>query len=175
MEKWDLLDNKRNRTGKYVYRGEEIPQGFYHQVVHICIFNKNNQMLIQKRSDLKNKWPGLWDLSCGGAAIFGEDTHQAASRELYEELGLSYDFSKDIPLLTVTYEKGFDDYFAIIVDDSNLEKIVLQKEEVDSVKWADLCEIKNMVDKKNFVPYSKDQLGLIFLLKDSKSYIKENR
>lgn len=173
MEKWDLLDNKRNITGKFIYRGEEIPDGFYHQVIHICIFNEKDQLLIQKRHKNKNKWPSLWDLSCGGAVVFGEESHEAAKRELFEELGLVHDFSKDKFLITITYEKGFDDYFAISYDNLNINDLKLQETEVEEVKWASLDEIENMIDNNFFVPYSKEQIKLLFLLKNSKSYIQE--
>lgn len=173
MEKWDLLDNKRKVTGKFIYRGEKIPEDYYHQVVHVCIFNKNKQMLIQKRHKDKNKWGSLWDISCGGAAIYGEDTNKAASRELYEELGITHDFSKEKILLTISYEKGFDDYYCLMFDYLDLKTLRLQKEEVTEVKWASLDEIRNMIDRNVFVPYSKELISLIFLLKDSKSYIKE--
>lgn len=173
MEKWDLLDNKRNRTGKFIYRGDDIPDGLYHQVIHVCIFNKKGQMLIQKRHESKNKWESLWDLSCGGAVVFGEDSHEGAKRELFEELGLVHDFSKDKILMTITYEKGFDDYFAIIYNHLNINDLNLQESEVEEVRWASLSEIEDMLEKGTFVPYSKEQISLIFLLKNSKSYIKE--
>ncbi|MDD7463689.1 MAG: NUDIX domain-containing protein [Anaerococcus sp.] len=172
MEKWDLLDNKRNITGKFIYRGEEIPEGYYHQVIHVCIFNKNGELLIQKRHPNKNKWPSLWDLSCGGAVVFGEDSNGAASRELFEELGLSHDFSKDKFLMTITYEKGFDDYYCLLVDKMDLGKLSLQEEEVVDVAWASLSQIKNMIERGDFIPYSEELISLIFLLKDKKSYIR---
>lgn len=172
MEKWDLLDNKRRPTGKYIYRGDEIPDGYYHQVVHVCIFSKEGKILIQKRHPHKKKWGSLWDLSCGGAVIFGEDSNQAATRELSEELGLYHDFSKDKFLMTITYEKGFDDYFCLVVDELDLSSLSLQKSEVSKVSWASLDQIESLIDEGEFVPYSKEMISLIFLLKDSKSYIR---
>lgn len=171
MEKWDLLDNKRRPTGKFIYRGDVVPEGFYHQVVHVCIFNKDGKMLIQKRHPSKKKWAKLWDISCGGAAIRGEDTHQAASRELFEELGIDHDFSKEKFLLTITYEKGFDDYFCLIYDFLDIKSLKIQKEELTDIRWASLDSIEDMIDSGDFVPYSKDMIGLIFKLKDAQSYI----
>ena len=45
-------------------------------------------MLIQKRAHEKKAWPDLWEVSAGGSALAGEDSWQAAEREVFEELGL---------------------------------------------------------------------------------------
>ena len=49
-ELWDAYDKERNVTGKILVRGEEIPDGLYHLVVHIWIKNKDNLFLISRRS-----------------------------------------------------------------------------------------------------------------------------
>lgn len=68
MEIFDLYDRDRFPTGEVMPRGQKPPIGRYHLVVHICIFNQEGQMLIQKRSQQKGFWAGLWDVSVGGAA-----------------------------------------------------------------------------------------------------------
>ena len=40
----------------------------YHLVIHVAIFNSNNQMLIQKRRHDKIGAPNMWDISAGGSA-----------------------------------------------------------------------------------------------------------
>ena len=87
MELWDLYTKEREKTGKTMMRGEAVPDGYYRFVVHICIFNDNGEMLIQKRQPFKSGWSGLWDVSVGGSAIAGDTSSQAAARELREELG----------------------------------------------------------------------------------------
>ena len=37
MELWDVYDINRNKTGKTAVRGEGLPEGGYHLVVHVCI------------------------------------------------------------------------------------------------------------------------------------------
>lgn len=46
-------------------------------------------MLIHRRADHKDMWPGRWDLACGGVVGAGEDWLVAAARELAEELGIA--------------------------------------------------------------------------------------
>lgn len=45
MEKWDLYAKYREKTGKEHIRGEMIPEGFYHLVVHVWIRNRKGDIL----------------------------------------------------------------------------------------------------------------------------------
>ena len=51
MELWDVYDIDRQKTGKLAQRvnGKSMPEGEYHLVVHICLFNAKGQLLIQQR------------------------------------------------------------------------------------------------------------------------------
>ena len=79
-EYWDLLDADRIPTGEVFCRSDTIQPGQLHTVVHVCIFNENNEMLIQHRSESKDNWPGRWDVSAGGSALTGETSRRAAQR-----------------------------------------------------------------------------------------------
>ncbi len=39
MEKWDLYTKDRVKTGRSHTRGEELPEGLFHLVVHIWLKN----------------------------------------------------------------------------------------------------------------------------------------
>lgn len=47
MELWDLYDIDRRKTGETHVRGVDVPEGRYHMVVHVVIFNSRGEMLIQ--------------------------------------------------------------------------------------------------------------------------------
>ena len=49
-EFWDLYNERRERTGKIHVRGQQIPQGYYHLVVHVWIRNRRGEYLIAQRS-----------------------------------------------------------------------------------------------------------------------------
>lgn len=97
MEKWDLYDKHRNKIAKQITRRDEMVSDEFHLVVHVCIFNSKGEMLIQQRQPFKKGWSNLWDITCGGSAIAGDTNQQAASRELFEELGIHYNFEKMRP------------------------------------------------------------------------------
>ena len=165
MEKWDLYTWDRVKTGKTMYRGDPIPEGYYHLVVHICVFNDRGEMLIQRRQPFKQGWPGMWDVSVGGSAVEGDNSSTAAARELGEELGIEYDFASEKPLFTVYFPGGFDDYYAIRKN-VEPEELHLQYEEVAETRWADLTEILSMVEEGSFIPYRKELLTLLFRMRD---------
>ena len=47
MEHWDLYNRDRIPLGRTHERGKPLPEGGYHMVVHVVIFNRQGQMLIQ--------------------------------------------------------------------------------------------------------------------------------
>lgn len=161
MEIWDIYDKDRNFTGKTMVEGEKFPQGAFHLVVHVCIFNSQGKMLIQHRQPFKERWPNLWDLTVGGRAQAGDSSSKAAEREAFEELGLKLNLQNVRPSLTINFDYGFDDYY-LIEKNIDLSRLKLQDEEVSEVKWATKEEIISMIDHKEFIPYHKSFIELLF-------------
>lgn len=57
MELWDLYDAHRALTGRDHVRGEAVPQGFYHLVVHVWIRNGKGEYLMSQRSADRPTFP----------------------------------------------------------------------------------------------------------------------
>ena len=150
MECWDIYDGHRNKMGYQVVKGTVLKKGEYHLVVHVCVFNKNNEMLIQKRREDKPNWPGLWDFSSGGAAIAGENSNTAAERELLEELAISVPLADARPIITVHFDDGFDDYYAIEIDEHLAGQIQFAEEEIDEIMWASYDRIIELINEGKF-------------------------
>lgn len=163
----DLYTVDRELTGRTALRGQELEEGTYRMVIHVCIFNSKGEMLIQKRADDIVRWPSYWDVSVGGGASAGDTSRHAAERETYEELGLQIDFSNKRPVITVNFTDGFDDFYTVEMDVS-LDDLQLQTEEVADVKWAGLDEIEAMIDDGSFLPYQKDLLGYLFFAREGR-------
>lgn len=167
MEFWELYDIHRQKTGKLIQRGEKVPEGYYHTVVHVCIFNSNGDMLIQQRQPFKQGWPNLWDVTVGGSSVAGDSSIQAAEREVLEELGFHLSLEEQRPALTVSFSFGFDDIY-IVKQDLDISTLTLQYEEVQQVKWASREEIIKMIDERTFISYHKSFINLIFDLAKTK-------
>ncbi|MDO5096317.1 MAG: NUDIX domain-containing protein [Peptostreptococcaceae bacterium] len=161
MELWDIYDVHRNKKGKTMQRGGTFEQGDYHLVVHICVFNSKNEMLIQQRQANKIGFPNRWDFTAGGSATSGDTSQSAAERELFEEIGLRVDMQHKRPQLTINYDFGFDDIY-LIEQNVEIESLILQKEEVQAVRWASCEEILHMIAEEEFVPYYPSVVELLF-------------
>lgn len=160
MELWDIYDKNRIKTGETMERGK-IPEGAYHLVVHICLFNSNNEMLIQQRQPFKEGWSNMWDLTVGGSAVAGDTSQTAAERELFEEIGYKKDFSNIRPQFSINFDCGFDDYY-LLEEEIDIKKLNLQYEEVQQVKWASKDEILELIFTGKFVPYLKSLIEFLF-------------
>ena len=168
MEKWDLYTLDRVKTNRVITRGDDIPKNLYHLVVHVCIFNAKNQMLIQQRQTFKKGWPNMWDVTVGGSAMIGENSRQAAMREVAEELGLKIDLEKTPPVITKYFSEGFDDIY-ILEKEIDISDLKLQYEEVQAIKWAGIEEILDMIGLKKFIPYDESLIQFLFHLHQANS------
>ena len=165
MELWDVYDVNVQKTGKTKVRGDKMAKGEYHLVVAVCVINSDGKMLIQQRQHSKKGWPGMWDITAAGSAISGETSRKAIERELEEEVGIKIDFSDKRPLLSVSFERGFTDYYCVEREISDIKNLSLQKEEVQKVKWADKETIYKMIDNYEFIPYYKSLICTLFDMK----------
>lgn len=154
MDEWiDLYDAQRQPLGKRIRRGERLPEGAYHWTVHVCIFNEQNEMLIQKRSRDKKNWAGLWDTSASGVVQAGEQPWEAAEREVAEELGLVISL-KDVPVnFTMTFSRGFDDYW-IIEYPVALSALKVPNDEVEACQYAGRSDFEKLLAAHKAIPFA---------------------
>lgn len=87
MELWDLYTEERALTGRDHIRGEPIPAGHYHLVVHVWIRNSRGEYLISQRAASRPTFPLMWEC-VGGSVTKGEDSLTGAIREAKEEVGV---------------------------------------------------------------------------------------
>ncbi len=166
MELWDVYDADRRRTGRVIQRGKRFGNERYHLIVHVCVFNRRGEMLIQRRSMDKSYLPGLWDVSAGGSAVAGEDSFQAAERELREEMGLVISLRDVRPHFSINYANGFDDFYAVEAE-ADADKLCFPDGEVSEARWCGREEILKMLSEGSFVPYFPAVLEMAFQMRDN--------
>ena len=160
-ERLDIYNIDRIKTGQTFRRGNPPGENGYYLVVQTIIFNSKGEMLIQQRQKDKKGWPNLWDISAGGSALAGENSREAAMRELKEELGITVDLSHRRPNVCSTFEEGYTDVYLLELDVS-LSNLLLQKSEVQAVRYASEKEIHQMIDDGIFLPYYKSWISFLF-------------
>lgn len=163
----DIYNADRERTGRTAERYAELALGEYRLIVHVCLFNSCNEMLIQKRSESKRLFPGCWDISAGGGVASGESSRIAAERETKEELGLDIDFSIHRPIISVGFAGGFDDFFTIETD-VDLDDLTIQSNEVVDVMWADEGTVERLIDRGEFIAFDKVLIRYLFAAREGK-------
>lgn len=92
MSAADELVEEVDRDGTVlgiVTRAEVRARGVRHRTVFIAVLDgAGDRLLVHRRADWKDVWPGAWDLAFGGICGVGEPWVEAAERELAEESGL---------------------------------------------------------------------------------------
>jgi isopentenyldiphosphate isomerase len=86
-ERLEVVNEKGSIINKAT-RKEVHDKGLLHREVHVWLYNKRGEVVLQKRSKNQETFPGMWDASVGGHVDLGEKPLEAAIRELKEETGL---------------------------------------------------------------------------------------
>ena len=160
MEEYiDVLDENGNYTGKSKERNAVHKDGDWHKVIQLFIINGNN-ILLQQRSLKKKSDPGKWCATASGHISAGESSYETVIKEFNEELGISIDNDKlklidtfKSPTTTyckdmVIYNNHFVDLY-ISTQEINIEDLILQKDEVEQVKFFSIDEFRKMVERKD--------------------------
>ena len=163
-EYWDILDKNGNFTGHRMKREpfNRFRNGQYHLVVHIWMKNSKGEYLIQKRSADRMPMPGEW-AATGGSVRSGEESCQAAVRELHEELGIKVLENEIQHVRRFTRKNSFIDLWYVGVD-ATIDSLVLQKEEVQDAKWVTDDELRQMIHSGQFHDYGEEYFKEIFSL-----------
>lgn len=166
-EHLDVLTMTGQKTGITKPRSEVHRVGDYHRTVNAWIFAESTQeLLLQRRADFKDSWPGMWDISSAGHISAGDSSLISAQRELQEELGINLPKDAFEFLFTFVQQNVINDgkfinnefadvYLVTTLNPIPLEAFTLQQTEVSAVKYIAYEEYKNLLakDDPNFVPY----------------------
>lgn len=153
----DILTPEGKPTGKVALKSEAHKNGWFHATVHIWLYTKDNQILLQKRALTKKVFPGLWDISVAGHIAAGESVLEAAIREVEEELGLKINASDLKKIGTrihqVSHANGIQDneHHHVFISELKvpINQLSIQKEEVDAIQLFDLSVLKNTKNLEN--------------------------
>lgn len=167
MELWDILNENGNKTGRTVERGKPMKQDEYHLVVNVWIKNNNGEFLITKRSPNKKTLPNMWETTCG-AAIVGDDSLNAALREVKEEIGIDLSPANGKHLFRLKRQNYDSPDFVdvwIFNEEVDITKVIYQPEEVCGTRWATPSYIISLIETGEFTDtftYLKDLFKIVF-------------
>lgn len=153
MEIFDIIDENGNPTGKTVERSIAHAEGIRHRTAHIWIIRRKmeEQRSFFKKIQKQGFFSRKFDTSSAGHIQAGDEPLESALRELKEELGIhavpeDLQFAGKFPISFAKefHGKMFRDEeiaFVYIYDHPvEIDRLTLQKEEVEEVQWFDLEE-----------------------------------
>lgn len=79
--------------------------GLLHRAFSVFVFNSRGELMLQQRAMEKYHSAGLWSNTCCSHPRAGEETPDAASRRLQEEMGFHCELE---PLFSFMYKAPFD-------------------------------------------------------------------
>lgn len=83
----DVVDEDDQVVGRAT-RAEMRAQHLRHRAVYVVVRTSDDGVVVHRRAEWKDVYPGAWDVCFGGVLDAGEDWDAAAHRELAEEAGV---------------------------------------------------------------------------------------
>lgn len=145
MEYLDLYDIEGNLTGESILRTKDksnVPDGKYVKLVLIFIQNSENKFLFQRTSEVKDHVIA----TTGGHVQTGQTSKEAIINEVSEELGIDITNENYIYVCSYFRRKAIIDVY-YLKKDLDINKLVLQEEEVESVSWLSIDEIDKLIEQ----------------------------
>ena len=129
------LVNEQDQVIGNTKRKNVLKRGENFRTVHVFVFNKRKELLLQKTSSKHPRSPLKWGSSVAGYLFAGEDYYSGAKRRLNQELGISDNKLTKICKIPMK-------------DNLSLKFITLFTCEIDDVVYPD----QNLIDKVDFIP-----------------------
>lgn len=161
LELLDLVNKDGTPTGHVRERSMVHKKGELHRTVHIWVVSKRMdgsvEVLLQRRSQKKDAYPGCYDVSAAGHMFAGEDFEAAACRELLEELGID---AQEGELRFIGFHEGRvdDTFWEQSFKDWEISAVYLYER---PVKADSLIIQKSEVEEVGFWDYDKVLAGIL--------------
>ncbi|CAI0798929.1 NUDIX hydrolase YfcD [Serratia sp. T13T92] len=165
---WVDIVNEQNEVVAQSSRQQMRAQRLRHRATYIVVHDGMGKILVQRRTDTKDFYPGWMDATAGGVVQSGENVLDSARREAEEELGIA-----GIPFaehgLFYFEEEQCRIWGALFSCVAN-GPFALQEEEVAEVSWLTPEEITARCDE--FTPDSLKALSLWLTRNNGQDYGK---
>ena len=159
-EYFDVVNENNQVIGQEVRRIVHN-SGLWHRGVHVFLFTPDRRLLVQKRSQTRDTFPGTLDCSVSEHLKPGESYLAAALRGLLEELGV-----EDIPLTRLVqfkmnygpHDNEFSELYEGVWDNI---PITIDPYEVQGIAYHTISELEELITwgQVPFAPWFVQLLG----------------
>ena len=137
---------------------EALNQSDIYRVSALWIQDSKGDILLARRKLNKKNDPGKWGPAVAGTNDEGDSYKSNIIKEAEEEIGLrNHHFQKSVKIRYSGKHNYFCQWFRLIID-KKLEEFVIQKSEVEEIKWFKKGELLRELDDNpnNFLKLTKD-------------------
>lgn len=134
-----------------VTRAKMRERALRHRSVYIAVIDSQQRLLVHKRADWKDVFPGAWDLAFGGVCDVGEDWEVSAHRELLEEAGVTGHLKDLGPVSFEAPGVALVGRFYLCIHDGPFQ---CNDGEVTATQWVPLDELETFVAENDVPPDS---------------------
>lgn len=176
-----LVDENDNPLGQQEkLKAHELAQ--CHRAFSVFIYRMNShheiEILLQQRHQDKYHCGGLWTNTCCGHPRPGETTLNAATRRLFEEMGIRSDL-KEVGVFhyIAPFENGLteNEIDHVFIGTMQNENITPHPEEIQDYRWTNtqglMFELQE--NPKQFTPWLQPALSLILEASPFQDYFDE--
>ncbi|MGB8663183.1 MAG: NUDIX hydrolase YfcD [Serratia inhibens] len=168
---WVDIVNEQNEVIAQSSRQQMRAQRLRHRATYIVVHDGMGKILVQRRTDIKDFYPGWLDATAGGVVQSGENVLDSARREAEEELGIA-----GVPFAEhglFYFEEEQCRVWGALFSCVSHGPFALQEEEVVEVSWLTPEEITARCDE--FTPDSLKALSLWLTRNNEQAYGKPLR
>lgn len=154
----DVVDED-DRVVATVTRREIRARQLLHRCTYVLLRNAAGEILVHRRTDTKDVFPGSYDAFSGGVCAAGEVYDDCARREVTEELGVV-----DTPLRFLfrhRYRGRRSQAWGAVYDGQWDGALSPQASEVAWLAWVSQAELDRMLAELTFCPDSREILARI--------------
>src|SRR5262249_2029873 len=129
-------------------------RGLLHRCTYVLIRNATGQVLVHRRTDTKDVYPGAYDVFSGGVCAAGESYDDCARREVAEELGVT---GVDLRFLfRHRYRGSGAQAWGAVYEAQWDEAVRHQESEIAWSGWFALDQLERMLGELQFCPDSRE-------------------
>lgn len=153
----DVVD-ENDRFVRKATRKEVMEKALMHRDARVIIGNINGQLLIQKRSMDKDTYPSHWNIGIVETVKSGESYEGAAMRGLMEEVGITGISNIQLMhslLFKIKYTSPKTNEHVKVYKILYDGEIIMQKEEIEDIKFLTKEELINLIEEVPFHPVGK--------------------
>jgi len=144
-ERFEVVDEEDRVIGEAT-RDEVHARGLMHRAVHVFVVNRRGELLLQRRSRLKDVHPRRWGSSVSGHLDRGEDYEAAARREMEEEMGIVEAKLEEVARIAPSEANGWEHLRLYLARWDGRPRF--PSAEVEAVLWLAAEEVEGWLERR---------------------------